>query len=319
MDQLRAAVLVSMDKGSAYGDLKDAVFVAATHPRAEKGKLGGLPDRLLGVDSKPPSDWAGRLVVIAGNATAGWSRKMSETVEDVFNRLESEGLGSAPVAIVSPSKRSMTLFPYGAESEEGVLRIALPAKTRSVTLKNLIEVIEEVRREGLMSPQVCPPGFWADQHAHAPGDQVERHIQWGVALALRSSFRPIQADIEDITSVGRIDISMLNPSPGLGDPVHPAIVELKALRSCSSNKTPVAPRANILATLSGHKQAAAYRNKRAAPIGLLACFDLRKNKDDILSHPVIVAARAKYFDENLEARIFRVYADNKDALEELAA
>ncbi len=309
--------MASLDFANPPAEALPSIVVGVPVPRQHFGVLEGEPSRLTSLEWKPAADWVGRTCVVSINGAAGWSCLRSLDIEAVFDRLEEMGLGSAPVAIVDVANRVMRCFVGGAESENE-LRTPLPKTKRAVTLSNLIDVIEEVRVEGLLTPQVCPSSIWTDQEAYVPGEHVERDIQWGVAMALRSSFRPVVVDSEKITSVGRIDINLVDPEPKPGCTIHPAVIELKALKSFTSSGNSYSPRSNLAAAMSGFRQTAAYKKKLKAALGLLACFDLRKAKDDILSDPKALKARSQYFDATLDAQLFPIYGVPGDAQEEFA-
>jgi hypothetical protein len=263
-----------------------------------------------------PVLWRDPLLVSA-SATAGWSLPIVGSIESAFDLLEEHGVGAEPVAVVYPTRRLISCYLRGAQGEPAPIRIMLPGVTRVVTMENMIDVIDEFRKNSLMTPQVCPPDFWIEANEHQPTEQIERYIQWGVAVALRNSFRPVQADIEHITPVGRIDICMTNTEMG-ASPLHPAVIELKAFRSKTSTGGLVSRRKNILWAMSGHRQAKAYRNQKKAGMGLLACFDLRSIKEDLLGDKLVQASRAKYFDERMDSHIFNVYGTPEGAQEEAA-
>jgi hypothetical protein len=254
---------------------------------------------------------------VSESATAGWSLPIVGSIESAFDLLEQHGVGSEPVAVVYPTTRLISCYLQGTQEDRGPIRVVLPGVTRVVTMKNMIDVIDESRKNSLMTPQVCPPDFWIEAKEHQPTEQIERYIQWGVAVALRNSFRPVQADIEQITPVGRIDICMTNTETR-SEPLHPAVIELKAFRSKTSTGNAVSRRKNLLWAMSGHRQAKAYRNQKKAGIGLLACFDLRSSKDDLLCDKLIQASRSKYFDDRMESHVFNVYGTPEGAQEEAA-
>jgi hypothetical protein len=306
----------SFDHGPPGADVPPSLFIKSERSRTDAFRIGE-PKRILDLDQKDFTSWSGQILLVSESATAGWSLPIVGSIESAFDLLERHGAGAEPVAVVYPARRLISCYLRGTHDERAPIRIVLPGVTRVVTMGNMIDVIDEFRKNSLMTPQVCPPDFWIEAVEHQPTEQIERYIQWGVAVALRNSFRPVQADIEQITPVGRIDICMTNTETG-ANPLHPAVIELKAFRSKTSTGSPVSRRKNILWAMSGHRQAKAYRNQKKAGIGLLACFDLRRIKDDLLCDKLVQASRTKYFDERMESQIFNVYGTPEGAQEEAA-
>jgi hypothetical protein len=314
-DCVRGAIVASLDRALPASDTPPAVFVRSDSARLEASKMGSAT-RIIDIDEKTVTEWAGQIHIVAPNGTSGWRLPLNGTVESAFDRLETAGLGHSPICIVYPADRMVSCFKEGAEDTQNAVRFRLPVTSRQVTMQALIEVIDEHRRHSLISPQVCPPDFWSNPQHHLPALAAEKHIQWGVAVALRNSFRPITADVEQITPTGRIDICMTNPQPG--GPVHPAVIELKALRSKTSTGLPVSRRRNLLWMASGYRQAKAYREDKHAILGLLACFDMRADQDNLMAERVIELAKNKYFDDNMAARIFKIHGRPEAAQEEIA-
>lgn len=122
-----------------------------------------------------------------------------------------------------------------------------------------------------------------------------------------------------MTTVGRIDICLTDTQATDPAKRHPAVIELKALRSKSSRGRVVTERTNLAAVAGGFRQAKAYRKKKCAIFGLLACFDLRKKKTDLLSNGTVQAARARYADAQMDVILLPIYGLPEDAQEEMAA
>ena len=199
------------------------------------------------------------------------------------------------------------------------MNLDLPAQSKPVSIADIFDVLEDVRRNCLLTPQIGPPGFWADGPGYEPGAEAERQIQWIVAAQLRSNFRPFMIDTEQITPLGRIDIVMTDPAPTSGNPLHPAIIELKALKSKSHGGSAFGESKNLRAVLKGMRQAKSYREIKEAKYSVLGCFDMRNIKTDILSVELCLMARDRYFqDERVQAFVFPVYGTSDGAQEEAA-
>ena len=76
---------------------------------------------------------------------------------------------------------------------------------------------------------------------------------------------------------------------------------------------------NVKAVIKGMRQAKAYREEKSARYSVLGCFDLRRDKTDILSAHLCVMARDRYFtDERVEAFVLPIYGTTDDAQEAAA-
>jgi hypothetical protein len=80
----------------------------------------------------------------------------------------------------------------------------------------------------------------------------------------------------------------------------------------------VTDRSNVAAIVSGMRQAKAYRVKKDAALGVLACFDLRKTKADLLTYAAAVKAQTRYFDPQMSMTMLPLYGLPEDAQEEVA-
>ena len=126
------------------------------------------------------------------------------------------------------------------------------------------------------------------------------------------------AEREQVTTIGRIDICLTDLSAS-AERRHPAVIELKALRSKSSTGGQVSERDIIAAVAGGLRQAKAYRVNKKAEVGMLACFDLRQTKSDLLSHNTVKKAHERYFDDRMAVSMLPIYGVPADAQDEIAA
>jgi len=318
-DQVRKTVLASLDIGELEEGALPAVFVRCARPRQQATVFEGAEKR-TDLDLQNSKCWAGQLILAAPHGSSGWAVPLIDgTVDATVARLIRVGLGEVPLAVVYPQARQLSCHFDGALGDTASVRVELPANRRTVTIPEIVQVLQEQRVNCLLTPQVGPPGLWNDGDKYIPGEQAERLIQWIVTSELRSHFRPVIADIEQVTAVGRIDICLTDPDRVRGEPLHPAVIELKALRSRTSTNAPVSNRTNIAAVVSGHRQAKAYRKIKQATFGVLACYDMRLAKTDLNAECAVVKARRMYFDGAMECAILPIYGDTADAQHELAA
>lgn len=324
-DRVRYTALKSLDKAAAAGGGEiggaPAILVLSEKPQTDAKAIDINAHRLVDIDLKDPADWQGKLIICASHATAGWWIGLpGGSVDQALELLNAHGLGHAPLAIVYPAARALSCFQDGGMSDEPPIKLDLPLNTRQVTLNDIFEVLEDVRKNSLLTPMIGPPKFWNDGPAYVPGEEAERQIQWIAAAQLRSNFRPIIVDTEQVTSVGRIDIVMTSAAAAGPAQQYPAIIELKALKSKTHTANKVHDSVNIKAVLKGMRQAKAYRETKGAHLGVMASFDMRATKTDILNENLCKLAAAKYInDERIAAYNFHVYGDPAHAQDEVAA
>src|SRR5690606_13597279 len=118
---------------------------------------------------------------------------------------------------------------------------------------------------------------------------------------------------------GRIDICLTDPNAVAPAERHPAVVELKALRSRSSSGEAISERQNLAAVAGGMRQAKSYRVTKKAIVGVLACFDLRQTKTDLLGNETVKKALVRYYDDRMAVTLLPIYGLPEDAQEEVAA
>ncbi|WP_421950105.1 hypothetical protein [Pelagibacterium sp.] len=320
-DNLRRAALESMDRAEGAGASPTVFVLSERSARQDARSVNAAASRIVDINLRNPSDWEGKLIFTAPHGTSGWSIVLPEgSVDSAIDLLESAGFGHLPIAIIYPEQRALSCYHEGGISEVAPINLHLPAQSRTVTIKDIFDVLEDIRRNSLLTPQVGPPGFWADGPGYEPGAEAERHIQWVVAAQLKSNFRPLLVDTEQIIPLGRIDIVITNPSPTNESPLYPAVIELKALKSKSNGGAAFSETKNVRAVLKGMRQAKSYREVKQAKYSVLGCFDMRKDKNDILNLGLCVMARQRYFqDDRVDAFVFPLYGSSEDAQEEFAA
>ncbi len=286
-EALRTSVLSSLELGCMAAPPPPSLFVRALRPR-EAAEQFGPSSVVVDIDLRDPQQWQRKLVFAAQHGTGGWAVQMpGGELSHAIKVLIDSGHGDAPTATVYASQRIISCVVDGPAAGAAALRLSLPATSRSISLKDIEEVLEVIRQDGFITPAVCPPTLWSDPANYVPSTETERLLQWCVAQEMRAHFRPILAEREQVTAIGRIDICLTDPSAT--DPAlrHPAVVELKALRSKSSSGGSVSERVNLAAIAGGMRQAKSYRVKKNASLGMLACFDLDLPPN---SHPVAIRA-----------------------------
>ncbi len=319
-DSVRNATLSAMDRHPGMATLPTIFVYSASSARTDARRVNTSATRLIDLDLRSPAEWQGRLIFTAPHGYGGWAVDLpSGSVDEAFALLEQQGFEQTPVAVIYPDQRLLRCYQDGGVSERVPISLALPITARVVSIEDIMAVLEDVRHSSLLTPQIGPPGFWANAATYEPGPEAERTIQWIVAAQMRSLFRPLLVDTEQEIPLGRIDVLFTNPRPTPGSPLHPALVELKALKSRSNGGAAFAPSKNIKAVIKGMRQAKSYREEKHATYSVLACFDLRQTKNDILAEPLCRAARQKYFtDDRVRDVVLPVYASTEEAQEEVA-
>lgn len=319
-DNIRRAALASLDLGDGVEGTPSVFVLSERTARADARKIDATATRLIDINLRKPSEWGGKLVFTAAHGTGGWTVPLPGNSADVaIDLLEEHGFGHLPVAVLYPQARALSCYQDGGISESAPIRLDLPAQIRPVTIKDIFEVLDDIRKNSLLTPQIGPPGFWSNPTNYEPGPEAERTIQWIVAAQLRSSFRPMIVDSEQEIALGRIDLVITNPTPTEDVPLHPAVIELKALKSRSNGGAAFAPSKNVKAVVKGMRQAKSYREEKQALYSVLGCFDLRRDKTDILSMRLCVMARDRYFtDDRVDAFVLPIYGTTDDAQEAAA-
>lgn len=297
-----------------------AIIVLSDNARLEACKLNSEAKKITDIDLKSPDQWQGKILFCAPHGSGGWAFPIEGDVDAGLQFLEESEFGKHPVVVVYPEKRMLSCYPEGAIAGSQPIRLPLPSVSKPVTIANIFHVLEEARQNSLMIP-ASALDLWKDGKTYTPRDQAERRVQSLVQAWLAAHFQPILVEVEQNTRIGRIDIIFINPNAVALGQRHPAVLELKVIRSKSQNGTGYSKRSNEIALAKGLRQAKTYRKVKDAKLGVLACFDMRETKDDIMAGPFCVAARERYFkdDADLDVRLFPLYGNTEDAHEEMAA
>ena len=266
------------------GELSESqvgAFVLVPRPREFRTRFGSEPIADPGATADPI---LGRVLLLTRDAAGGEVFRMPCASNELLDWLVTEGLGEAPLVIAYRLTATMTVRLSGANGDlsyDDTIRERPP----EVTLLELEHALDHFHKTRLLTPRICIEGVWQSGLAksYVPGPQPERSIQAGLAFALDFWFRGVvKADVEDSTSIGRIDVSLFAATSG-GPLAYWAIVELKVVKSYANadtkaQATVISPSANIEAISKGLRQVSAYKSNRGAGLGLLEVYDLRKEK-----------------------------------------
>ncbi len=256
-----------------------AAFVLVPYPRQVGDKLGATPISNPVATNDP---LLGRLLLLNRDASTGRVMSLPVAADALLEWLEDQGLGMCPVVMVYKNSSVIINRRTGAQgdSSSDLLRQGIV----SVTSEEVLKALDLSHKNLLVTPTACPPGVWEPKRSaeYVPGPQAEKTIQKQLQVVLTSWFQgAIKAEIEDTTTIGRIDIRLLrlNSQQKLE---YWMIVELKIIKSCTNAKvgkkpTSVSLSANVEAVCEGLRQSFAFAQNRKAD-AMLEVFDLRKDK-----------------------------------------
>ena len=250
-------------------------------------------------NSEPVTDLAatedpimGRVMLLTRDGSRGQAFPMPCTANELPDWLVDNGLGEAPLVLVYRKTLKMSIRLRGADgdlSRTDQIRDTPP----SATLQELFDALNHIHLYSLLTPGICIEGVWQPNLAsyYVPGPEPEKSIQTSVAIGLNSWFHGIlRAEVEDSTSIGRIDVRLLMPQPNCPNSealAYWAIVELKVVKSFSNSSsrtgaTTINRSKNVDAVIKGVRQVYAYQANRGTSLGLLEVYDLRRDKSDDL-------------------------------------
>jgi hypothetical protein len=279
------------------GDHHDvAAFVLVEYPRQIAQRFRGI--RVLDLNATQVR-LLGRVFFLSRDASNGAAIEFpTQNPAEVLDWLADQGLGECTVILVYRTRKLMVSRRAGVSSEaqQDPIRDTPPL----ASFPELLEALRFFHRNKLLIPSLCPDGVWEAGRAsqYIPGRRPEKCIQKELTGALNFWFRGVvRAEMEDSTSIGRIDVRLLRTDQG---PLYYwAIVELKVIKS--KRNAPARKKASAVnvsenadAVAEGVLQAHAYRANRQAEEGLLEVYDLRLDKSlDMFGHATVQKAMAR--------------------------
>ena len=283
---------------SGWGGESDedvAVFVLAAYPRRIGEKFGARPVSNPSVTGEP---LLGQLFFLNRDASTGRVMKMPADRDSILEWLEDQGLEKLPVVMIYRQKSMIVYRSAGAlgDSRADSLRTN-PVPT---TPQEVIKALQHSHKTHLLTPSACPRGVWEAKRSseYVPGPEPEKVIQKQLQIVLSSWFRgSVKAEIEDTTTIGRIDIRLLRINPQ-GRLEYWIIVELKVIKSAANaavgkKAKTVTLAMNVDAVCEGVRQSYAFAKNRNAD-AMLEVFDLRKDKTtDVLKEKPVCDEFAK--------------------------
>jgi hypothetical protein len=277
---VRSLVEIRAQGGWSGEGVEDvSAFVLVPYPRQVGEKLGAAPISNPVATNEP---LMGRLLLLNRDASTGRVMSLPVAADALLEWLEDKGLGSCPLVMVYRKSSVIISRRSGAQgdSSSDLLRQGVA----SVNSDEVIKALDLSHRNLLVTPSACPPGVWEPKRSteYVPGPQAEKTIQKQLQVVLTSWFHgAVKAEIEDTTTIGRIDIRLLRLN-SLQRLEYWMIVELKIIKSCANAKvgkkpTGVSLSTNVEAICEGIRQSFAFAQNRNAD-AMLEVFDLRKDK-----------------------------------------
>jgi hypothetical protein len=290
------------------------VFVLTPYPRRVGEKLGALPISNPVATQEP---LLGRLLFLNRDASTGRVMALPVTADALLEWLEEQGLGSLPVVMVYRQKSIIINRRAGVQGDSS--SDSLRNEPVPVAPEEVIKALEQSHRTQLLTPTACPPGVWATQRAseYIPGPEPEKTIQKQLQTVFNSWFHgAIKAEVEDTTTIGRIDIRLLkiNSQKHLE---YWMIVELKVVKSSAhaavgKKASSVSHSVNVQAVCEGVRQAFAFAQNRHAN-AMLEIFDLRKDKTKNVMKEKAVSDELGKCDPTPICHVWPLYGSSSDA------
>ena len=213
------------------------------------------------------------------NATVQSGRAMtvaSEEDGDMFDRVEGLGLGRVPAVVFNPKVKTPTVRIYGRGVSQDETVEPIEIADVEIDSKTIRATIDWVAKTQLATPemQVTMASMWAKAAKSWVSNNAEAIAQLHLKTALAVRFFHCEVRQEQRGRVGRTDLEVAQQR-GDGMMVFPAEIEIKVLRERTSSGRRCADVRTERWMRRGVRQAAAYRDDRAARCGILCCFDMR--------------------------------------------
>lgn len=193
--------------------------------------------------------------------------------------IETLACGDVPAVVYNPMAAvpEVRFYPGGLAREE--LFDSMTIAEREVTIDDIIAVMHRVYEHDFITPDAQVKGgsaVWEDNDNFWVKRDAEAIVQSHIKTALAARFFDCNIRHEQTTRAGRIDLEVEQPSLGDGlQFTRPAAIEIKVLRSRGSTGRSWTTSGVRRWVRGGVRQAAAYRDERAAGGAILCCFDMR--------------------------------------------
>ncbi|WP_156500051.1 hypothetical protein [Ectothiorhodospira sp. BSL-9] len=297
----------------AHSDAKrPAVFLLEPNPKLDMGCSGIKRAPML---DNGLTQVSGRIWFVSAVPNAGRYVDLGFNDDDdaLFCSItEDFKLGHVPAIIFDPRTSAPTVRYYesGLEVPESCRSFELQVNDLSLT--QIFQVIDHIYRTSLVTPeaQIHPVKLWRDSSRCLPDSRAEYIVQAQLKVGLATAFPSCIIRHEQVGVSGRLDLEIEEPSTeGNGEIIRHAILELKVLRSQTSNGVAQSDSEIKRWVQSGLDQALAYRVDRQCRAAALCCFDMRaEDIGDELCFAHIKHAAAK---ADVALRRWYIYSSSK--------
>ena len=195
---------------------------------------------------------------------------------DMFEQVESLGLGDRPAVVFNPKVVIPTVRIYERGlSQDGDVEV-MQIVEHNVDAVVIRDIIDSMYQNQLATPeaQIRGASTWEKAARWWAVSNAEAIVQLQIKTAL--STRLFNCDIrhEQTMRAGRSDLEIVQRRAD-GSTIVPAELEIKILRERNRRGRKWSDRWNEKWMRRGVRQAAAYRDGRNAKCGILWCFDMR--------------------------------------------
>ena len=190
------------------------------------------------------------------------------------------GCGRDPAIVYDPrlDVPKIRFYPNGLEYEDCCNIFTVDES--NISADSIVKVIDRVYRSTLITPDVQveqESTLWENRTKYWVSRDSEKFIQGHLKTGLATHFFDCEIRHERKLGIGRIDLEIEKFDPhDCSSFTRPAVIEIKVLRSFGSTGRLSNPKAILRWIKMGVQQVASYRDECQASIGILCCFDMRK-------------------------------------------
>ena len=217
--------------------------------------------------------------VCASGASGHWVSADFEDDDALFAYVtDTLAMGQTAAILYDPKHPNPHIrhYPSGLSDLEDFAEVSVA--TVPITVDSVTAAIESTHAEMMVTPDAQPDtlALWTKPTKFWPYKEAEKRAQGYLQIALNTAFPTCTIRAEQPGPAGRLDIEIVENDPIERTKISQhGILELKVLRSFGSTGTKVYKKENAEAVKSGVEQAAAYRDEKKAPWGVLVCFDMQ--------------------------------------------
>lgn len=305
------------EAGVEFDPKRPAVFLLA--PQGVAIEAGQEPKRVPMLDNGL-TPVTGRLWFVTEVVASGKYVDIHDTDDDGLFEVVTDSLhlGDVPAVVYDPRTAIGTVrfYPQGLASPD--ICETTTVHGAEVSLERILDAVDHVHRTQMITPEAQPKAakLWQNGDKWWPVQDAEDRTLVYLKVGLSAAFPTCTVRQEQTGVPGRLDLEVEERDPiDRAKLTRHAVLELKVLRSFRSSGTAVPEAETADWVESGVKQAAAYRDDRAAQAAALCCFDMRREFSDqqCFTHVTDLAARL-----NVRLRAWFLFATSEQYREFLA-